>query len=204
LALTVAFTAVAGFVDAIGFLRLNGLFLGFMSGNSTRFAVAVARMRWAEAGRAGGVVLLFVAGVVVGTLIGRAAAAWRRPAILAGEAMLLVLGMALGRLGFAGAVPLVLAMGVQNAALQRSAGQGQRDLHYRDPGPTRRGARRSRKRAAVELDALCASMGRPGDWRGACGAVAYLRFGLPALAAPAGAALVLGALLAPRARSASR
>jgi uncharacterized membrane protein YoaK (UPF0700 family) len=199
LALTVAFTAVAGFVDAIGFLRLNGLFLGFMSGNSTRFAVALARMRWVEAGRAGGLVLLFVGGVVVGASIGRAAGAWRRPAILVGEAMLLVLGMALGRLGFAGAVPLVLAMGVQNAALQKVGGI-QVSVTYITG-------------ALVQLGERLADPGTSPRWSwtphallwlglvigGAFGATAYVHFGLVALAAPAGGALALGAMLAPRA-----
>lgn len=32
---------LAGYVDAIGFLRLGGLFVSFMSGNSTRLAVAL-------------------------------------------------------------------------------------------------------------------------------------------------------------------
>ena len=35
--LAVSFAAMAGMVDAIGFLASGGFFLSFMSGNSTRF-----------------------------------------------------------------------------------------------------------------------------------------------------------------------
>ncbi len=36
-------SALAGFVDAIGFIKLGGYFVSFMSGNSTRLAVALAK-----------------------------------------------------------------------------------------------------------------------------------------------------------------
>ena len=35
-------SGLAGFVDAIGFIKLGGFFVSFMSGNSTRLAVALA------------------------------------------------------------------------------------------------------------------------------------------------------------------
>ncbi len=41
LLLAAALIAVAGFVDAIGFLTLGHLFVSFASGNSTQFAIAV-------------------------------------------------------------------------------------------------------------------------------------------------------------------
>lgn len=40
--LAIALAALAGYVDAIGFLRLGGFFVSFMSGNSTRLAVGIA------------------------------------------------------------------------------------------------------------------------------------------------------------------
>lgn len=39
-------TLVAGFVDAVGYAHLGGLFLSFMSGNSTRFGLRIAQGQW--------------------------------------------------------------------------------------------------------------------------------------------------------------
>jgi len=38
----VALAALAGYVDVIGFLKIGGLFVSFMSGNSTRLAIGLA------------------------------------------------------------------------------------------------------------------------------------------------------------------
>jgi uncharacterized membrane protein YoaK (UPF0700 family) len=40
--LVIGFAAIAGYVDAVGFLASSGFFISFMSGNSTRFAVGLA------------------------------------------------------------------------------------------------------------------------------------------------------------------
>ena len=42
--LAACLAALAGYVDAIGFLKLGGLFVSFMSGNSTRLAVGLAEL----------------------------------------------------------------------------------------------------------------------------------------------------------------
>ena len=68
--MAVGFAAMAGMVDAIGFLASGGFFLSFMSGNSTRLSVGLAT----GAPYIGMVVLLlfsFVVGVTGGSLIGR-------------------------------------------------------------------------------------------------------------------------------------
>ena len=50
-ALACALSALAGYVDGIGFLHLGGLFVSFMSGNSTRLGVSLAQGRLVERGR---------------------------------------------------------------------------------------------------------------------------------------------------------
>ncbi len=71
-ALAVSFAAVAGYVDAIGFLLTGGFFVSFMSGNTTRLAIGLVAGT-AAAGIAAGLIALFVSGVVLGALAGR----WR-------------------------------------------------------------------------------------------------------------------------------
>lgn len=68
--LAIGFAALAGFVDAVGFLASGGFFLSFMSGNSTRFAVGLAEGASYFA-IAAALLVSFVAGVTVGSLIGR-------------------------------------------------------------------------------------------------------------------------------------
>jgi uncharacterized membrane protein YoaK (UPF0700 family) len=52
LALACALSAMAGYVDGIGFLHLGGLFVSFMSGNSTRLGVSLAEGNWSNAAAA--------------------------------------------------------------------------------------------------------------------------------------------------------
>ncbi|HVS77495.1 MAG TPA: YoaK family protein [Steroidobacteraceae bacterium] len=126
LALAIILIAVAGWVDAVGLLRLGHLFVSFMSGNSTQLAVSGLGGRWRRAGAAGGIVGLFVAGVIGGRLLSNCARAWGRPAVLLAEAVLLTLGAAVGRSTRLLIVPIVLAMGIQNAAIdkERAADMG--------------------------------------------------------------------------------
>jgi uncharacterized membrane protein YoaK (UPF0700 family) len=119
LALLLAF--VAGSVDAVGFLSLGGFFVSFMSGNSTRLGVAVAAGAWQQAAIAGGLILLFVVGVALGSLIGHRAGD-KRPAMLtAVEALLLFLAALLHWLGtpLPGTAAMVLAMAMANATFER-------------------------------------------------------------------------------------
>jgi uncharacterized membrane protein YoaK (UPF0700 family) len=68
--LVIGFAAIAGYVDAVGFLASSGFFISFMSGNSTRFAVGLASGADNFA-IAGWLLASFVIGVTVGSLIGR-------------------------------------------------------------------------------------------------------------------------------------
>ena len=60
--LACALSALAGYVDGIGFLHLGGLFVSFMSGNSTRLGVSLAQGDWSNAAAALGLIALFVTG----------------------------------------------------------------------------------------------------------------------------------------------
>ncbi|MBE7186308.1 MAG: DUF1275 family protein, partial [Methylobacterium mesophilicum] len=86
--LAASLAALGGYVDAIGFLKLGGLFVSFMSGNSTRLAVGLARDP-SEAAIAAALIASFVGGVVAGSLLAAAAGAARKPAVLALAAALL-------------------------------------------------------------------------------------------------------------------
>jgi uncharacterized membrane protein YoaK (UPF0700 family) len=119
IALAVCLSALAGYVDALGFLKLNGFFVSFMSGNSTRLAVGLARGA-PDAAMAAGLIVVFVVGVVLGSLTGHFAGARRRPAVLGGVALLLALAAGLNALGASrGAViAMGLAMGAENAVFE--------------------------------------------------------------------------------------
>ena len=65
--------ALAGMVDAIGYLHLGGLFISYMSGNSTQLAVAVGEGSYREAGTIAELIAIFVLGAAAGQIqIGRA------------------------------------------------------------------------------------------------------------------------------------
>ncbi len=68
--LAIGLAALAGFVDSLGFLKLGGLFVSFMSGNSTRMAVGIASPTERSA-FAGALIAAFVGGVMVGAIVGR-------------------------------------------------------------------------------------------------------------------------------------
>src|ERR1700686_953118 len=68
-ALACALSALAGYVDAIGFIHLGGLFVAFMSGNSTRMGVSLAEGQWWSAAKSLGLIALFVVGAAGGSLM---------------------------------------------------------------------------------------------------------------------------------------
>lgn len=126
LALACSLSALAGYVDGIGFLHLGGLFVSFMSGNSTQFAVSLAQGRWLSAMQTLAVIMLFVAGTAAGSLIAHSRLRYPQCCVLLIEALLLACA-ALGHLmGFTilPVGPMVLAMGLENAVFQVRGGPG--------------------------------------------------------------------------------
>lgn len=182
--LAASLSALAGFVDAVGFMTLGGFFVSFMSGNLTRFGVGAALGRWDQAGVAAGLIGLFVVGVVAGALVARRVGEERRSAVLAVEAALLLLAAALCAAGWTatGMAAVVLAMGVENAVFQRQGDVGV-GLTYMTGTLVRMGQRIA--------TALCG--GPRWDWvpflllwaglaaGGALGAVSFLRWGVLSL-----------------------
>jgi uncharacterized membrane protein YoaK (UPF0700 family) len=130
---------VGGYVDAVGFLTLAGLFVAHMSGNTIRLGVFVGDGDWSLAAQRLVPIIVFTIGVAAGIALVEALRRRSAPApaarMLSVEAVLLLGFMLVGRVvldghGAAGgswdyyllAVLAVLAMGWQNAALRRVAG----------------------------------------------------------------------------------
>ena len=126
LALACALSAMAGYVDGIGFLHLGGLFVSFMSGNSTRLGVSLAQAHWSNAAEAIGLILLFVTGAACGSLIVLGRGANRQPWVLLVEALLLALAALCYAFGVSNVAvaAMVLAMGLENAVFQIDGGAG--------------------------------------------------------------------------------
>jgi uncharacterized membrane protein YoaK (UPF0700 family) len=126
ISLACALSALAGYVDAIGFLHLGGLFVSFMSGNSTRLGVSLAEGQWSAALESFGLIVLFVMGAAAGSLIVLGHGANRQPWVLLAEALLLGAGALAYAFGLSNTAvgALVLAMGLENAVFQIRGGAG--------------------------------------------------------------------------------
>jgi uncharacterized membrane protein YoaK (UPF0700 family) len=126
ISLACALSALAGYVDGIGYLHLGGLFVSFMSGNSTRMGVSLAQGQWLVAAAAFGLIVLFVIGAAAGSLIVLGRGANRQPWVLRAEALLLAAAALCYAFGLSNAAvgAIVLAMGMENAVFQIEGGAG--------------------------------------------------------------------------------
>lgn len=84
-AFAAALSALAGYIDAVGFLTLGGFFVSFMSGNSTRLGVAIA-----EGSPLAGIALALIAAFVAGVFAGFWLAHHSRPRTAQARVMALV------------------------------------------------------------------------------------------------------------------
>lgn len=117
-------TIVAGFLDAIGFTYLSGLYVSFMSGNSTGLGVALAHHKTDIALGSATVIGSFLFGTFAGSLLVADRGSAATSTVLAIEAILLLLSSVLIEhiAGAAGLVPVCVAMGMQNTVPRAIAG----------------------------------------------------------------------------------
>jgi uncharacterized membrane protein YoaK (UPF0700 family) len=123
--LALLLAGLAGWVDAAGLAGSGGVFISFMSGNTTEFAASLIGREWSEAGFIGLVLALFVAGVAAGEAVESHSGRQGPSVVLGLEAMFLAAGAVLQANGIAGQpalCPLVFAMGLQNATMHRAGG----------------------------------------------------------------------------------
>ncbi len=113
-------SALAGYVDALGFIALGGFFVSFMSGNSTRLAVGVAEVS-SNGAIAAGLIGAFILGVVFGSIAGRLAGLRRRPTVIGFVSLLLAAAALLNALGHRGPALALMAfaMGAENAVFEQ-------------------------------------------------------------------------------------
>ncbi|WP_313545593.1 YoaK family protein [Leifsonia aquatica] len=64
-----ALAALAGFVDGFGFSYLGGFFVSFMSGNTTRVSVDLVGGMWGAALTCAVLIVAFVGGTMIGTVV---------------------------------------------------------------------------------------------------------------------------------------
>jgi uncharacterized membrane protein YoaK (UPF0700 family) len=130
---------VAGFVDAVGFIMLAGVFVANMSGNTVRFAVDVGHGEWSDAATRGVPIVVFVVGVglAIGVVskVGRRVSPGSLAPLLVSELTLLAALLLLGTFAFEGEPTTgtslrfyvlitlaVVAMACQTVTIRRVAG----------------------------------------------------------------------------------
>lgn len=199
IALACALSALAGYVDGIGFIHLGGLFVSFMSGNSTRLGVRLAEGHFSDALAALQMIVLFVAGAAAGSLIVLGRGRHRQMMVLLVEAISLGLAatFAVIDMPHLAVAAIVLAMGLENAVFQIGGGAGL-GLTYVTGALVKVG----------QLLAAALTGGAPFAWLpnfalwgslvigATIGAFAYQRFSLGGIWFAAAAALILAALVA--------
>ncbi|PVX28195.1 YoaK family protein [Sphingomonas pokkalii] len=121
IALAILLAALAGFVDALAFTSLGGFFASFMSGNSTRLGVGLGSGSPHDAAIAASLVMSFVAGVILSSVIVRARPRRHQPVVMAVVTLLLALAAGTAMVAPGPIVLLLMAgaMGAENGVFQR-------------------------------------------------------------------------------------
>jgi uncharacterized membrane protein YoaK (UPF0700 family) len=116
LAVAATLAGLAGMVDAIGYLHLNGLFISFMSGNSTQMAAALGQGDMRAAAAIAELIALFVLGAAAGQVLADFTGGCHMTWVLIGVALLLGIAALLNTVP----EPMAFAMGVLNASMHRA------------------------------------------------------------------------------------
>ena len=115
--LAVCLAALAGYVDVLGFLSLGGLFVSFMSGNSTRLSVAIAtQLPLPGMMYPLGIIAAFLGGVMLGWWVRHLRTFKVTTRVLALTSLLLALAGVALEVGMVRLTPLLMAaaMGTLN------------------------------------------------------------------------------------------
>jgi len=108
--------ALAGMVDVVGYLHLKGLFVSFMSGNSTQLGAALGQGDLATGAAITELVGVFVLGAAAGQMLADIAGRRRMTWLLTGVMLLLTIAAMLRT----APEPMVFAMGALNASMHRA------------------------------------------------------------------------------------
>jgi uncharacterized membrane protein YoaK (UPF0700 family) len=124
--LAAAVAMIAGFVDAYGMITY-GVFVSFMSGNTTQTGFHTAQGKFGAAALSALAILTFVVGSFAGTLIVQFAGPLARRAVFGAVAVALALIIGFSQLGLmsggAAIAAISFAMGIMNSALSRVGAQ---------------------------------------------------------------------------------
>ncbi len=121
LSLAVGLAALAGATDVYGLGALHGLYVSFMSGNTTMLGMSLGSGDWPQAMATAGWIGVFVAGAALGAVIGDVAGRWQTASVTLAVAALLTLPLLEPRWT---AASLLLAMGALNASMSRVGNVG--------------------------------------------------------------------------------
>lgn len=121
IAVAVCLAALAGFVDAFAFTSLGGFFASFMSGNTTRLGVGLGTGIGGAAAVAAGLILAFVGGVILASVLVRATGHRHKTAVMGVVTILLTLAAIVSSVtpGPLVLVLLAAAMGTENGVFNR-------------------------------------------------------------------------------------
>ena len=124
--LAAALAMIAGFIDAYGFITY-GVYVSFMSGNTTQTGYLVGQGAFAAAALSALAILFFVGGSFAGTLLAHFPGRLGQRVVFGAVAAALTAVVVFWRLGFVSAgahVPSIsFAMGIMNSALSRVGAQ---------------------------------------------------------------------------------